>query len=305
MKNRNWCRRIALWVILTALGLSAQSANALVLNVQQKNCTNGETYTEYTGLTGVLTGRNAPYRLAVPDANWSRNLLVYARGTGSVVKLDANRQPLLENGFPVLGLTPLTNSLPQITPAGLTISGNAEALESEIICIRKDAAVSTDYKPDPRFINDGLLGWVVEDGIRDILAVTFEARGLLRRSVGRPHRTLLWGRSQGSLVALNHAEGLAGKLRLYDGFLTGCTVGAGASRSWDTAVDLAVAFDVVFADQGGWQWGTPGDVDNDVVFGSLQPDGTPAGDVLPPLLGLLPNPQEPQNTSAASSSCVW
>jgi pimeloyl-ACP methyl ester carboxylesterase len=79
------------------------------------------------------------------------------------------------------------------------------------------------------------------------------------------------GRSQGSLIALRYAEE---RSPLVDGVVTACTVGAGASRSWDTAVDFALAIDVAFADpdtgNGGWPWGTTsgdvGDVNDEVVF---------------------------------------
>lgn len=291
MTNNKFISPLKVWAVLLGVFVGCQSAGAVVLNTKQKKCSNGQTYTEYTGLTGVVTGRNAPYRLAVPDQGWDRTLLVYARGTGTLVNLDERGMPIIEDGFPSLGLTPLTNPLPEITANGLQIPGDPLALEEEVLCTRKFAAVATDYMPDPRFVNAGLLGWIVEEGVRDIIAATIEAKIILRHNLGYPLRTLLWARSQGSLIALNHIEGVAGKIRFFDGAVAGCTVGAGASRSWDTAVDLAVAFDIAFRDLGGWQWGTPGDVNDEVVFGGVQPDGSLNGDVVPVLLALLQDPR--------------
>ncbi|MCB1968194.1 MAG: hypothetical protein KDI64_19715, partial [Candidatus Accumulibacter sp.] len=167
------------------------------------------------------------------------------------------------------------NALPGITLNAqglteLTYPPNPDAFEDHLVCDQKYAAVVSDYKPDFDFLQNGKLGWVVEDGTRDIGRAILQARRLLIMTQWRwPQKTILLGRSQGSLVALRYAEE---RSPLVDGVITACTVGAGASRSWDSAVDFALAIDVAFGSggSGGWPWGNgPGnvaDVRDDVVF---------------------------------------
>ncbi len=278
--------RSGAWLPLAALAmtLAAPAAQALVSGQLTRTCGDGSsTYTDYFGgtYTGDPSNPFAPFRVVIPDAGWNGKLLAYARGTGSSVKLSPQGYPLDVNGdifvdhttqAPLLGFTPLNNALPGITAAGLVLPADPDAFEDYLVCDQKYAAVVSDYKPDFDFLYNGKLGWVVEDGVRDIGLALAQARRLLRSTKGRlPSRTILIGRSQGSIVALRYAEE---RSPLVDGVVTACTVGAGASRSWDTAVDVALAIDVAFSDEvgGGWPWGEPelpgaaGDVDNDVDF---------------------------------------
>jgi hypothetical protein len=228
-------------------------------------------------LEGSLKG--APFRIVVPE-NWNGTLLVYARGTGSLRMLDDTGQP------GKLGLTPLTNvpgvvrpligpDGPVIGPNGqpVLVPDNAPALELEQALLQKGYALASSDFGDAFLMESGLLGWVVEDGIRDTAALTVH----FRKSVGEPHRTIFWSRSQGTLVSLASIETGRGT-RLYDGVIAGCAVGAGASRSWDSAVDFALAYDVTF----GWlaDWGTVGDVRDTLTF----------AEVAPVLIQNLPNP---------------
>lgn len=100
-------------------------------------------------------------------------------------------------------------------------------------------------------------GWAVQEGIDDIrnLAIFFRLR------VRPPQKTILWGFSMGSVITFESMERYG---FLYDGALAGCAVGAGASQSWDSAGDLALAYDKLFGMPE--TWGTPGDVRNDIDF---------------------------------------
>jgi hypothetical protein len=102
-------------------------------------------------------------------------------------------------------------------------------------------------------------GWAVKEGIRDTRTLVARFTSI----AGRPSRTLLWGFSLGSIVTLALADQRGSP---FDGYLAACAVGAGTSRAWDGALVTAVAYDTAF----GWPaaWGTPGDVRDDIDFGS-------------------------------------
>ncbi len=296
----------ALPVALLTGTFAVPAAHAVVTGERDRTCANGDTYSDYYGgtYTGDPSNPFAPFRVVIPNKGWNGKLLAYARGTGSAIKVNAQKIGLDVDGnllydpttqAPQLGFTPLSNALPEITPQGLVYPTNPDALEEEWVCAKKYAAVVSEYKLDFDFLQNGKLGWVVEDGVRDSGLALAQARRLLLFTQGHwPKRTIMLGRSQGSLIALRYAEE---RSPLVDGVITACTVGAGASRSWDSAVDLALAIDVAFSPNnsgaGGWTWGaTPGDVGdvNDaVVF---------ATDVVPVLNGWFP--QTDAATAAAS-----
>ncbi len=102
-------------------------------------------------------------------------------------------------------------------------------------------------------------GWAVKEGIQNTLALTNRFNGL----VGKPDRTILWGFSMGSLVALDLIEQHAAT---YDGAIAGCAVGAGAPAAWDMGLAFPLAYAVAF----GWPaaWGSVGDVRDDIDFAS-------------------------------------
>lgn len=116
-------------------------------------------------------------------------------------------------------------------------------------------------------------GWAVKEGVQNTLAVTNRFNGL----IGKPTHTILWGFSMGSLIAMELLNQHAAN---FDGAVASCGPLAGAPFNWDSALALAVAYDVMF----GWppDWGSVGDVRDDVDF---------EGDVLPVLAGLL-NPYD-------------
>jgi hypothetical protein len=242
--------------LVVALGMWTQATQALVLDINEK-----EGHVEYLGLTGILTGRDAPYRMIVPG-NWNGSLLIYAHGTGSPIMLDETGQPMFDDssGLPIIGVTPLTNV------PGVPVAENfhaARALEAALLELGF-AMVASNYKPDPRFMEHGLLGWLVEDGLQDTLAVTIEAKQILRLNFDGPQRSLLWGRSQGSLVCLKLIEHLVFS-HLYDGAIVGSAVGAGTPRTWDVGLGLALAFDVAFGwDEANWGSVEGGDLPEDL-----------------------------------------
>ena len=115
-------------------------------------------------------------------------------------------------------------------------------------------------------------GWAVEEGINDLAALTV----FFNFRVGRPDQTILWGFSMGSVISFESMERYG---FLYDGALCACAVGAGASQSWDSAGDLALAYDKLFGMP--TAWGTPGNVRNDLDFET---------EVQPKLVGEVSNP---------------
>lgn len=106
-------------------------------------------------------------------------------------------------------------------------------------------------------------GWAVAEGIEDLKNLTI----FFNNRFGEPDRTILWGFSMGSVIGFESMERYS---EIYDGALCGCAVGAGASQSWDSAGDLALAYDALFGFPAAW--GTPGDVRDDLDFESeVQP----------------------------------
>lgn len=100
-------------------------------------------------------------------------------------------------------------------------------------------------------------GWEVAGGIQDTKDLTV----YFRDNIGRPDRTLLWAFSMGTVIAFDSMERFGG---IYDGALCACAVGAGATQSWDSAGDLALAYSVVFGMPSAW--GNYGDVRDDLDF---------------------------------------
>lgn len=100
-------------------------------------------------------------------------------------------------------------------------------------------------------------GWEVEGGIHDTkdLVVYF------RDAIARPDRTIIWAFSMGTVIAFESMERFGG---IYDGALCACAVGAGATQSWDSAGDLALAYDTVFGMPAAW--GNFGNVRDDLDF---------------------------------------
>ena len=120
-------------------------------------------------------------------------------------------------------------------------------------------------------------GWAVREGIAD-------TRNLVRYfndAVGEPDTTIIFGVSMGSVVTFESIEAYDG---LYDGAIPACAVGAGAPRAFDGTLAISLAYDAVY----GWpaEWGTPGDVRDDLDFDT---------EVLPVLFGQLLAPDGPAN----------
>jgi len=232
------------------LMLSISTAHAGVLAVNEH-----DNYTEYLGVTGVRSERNAPFRIMVPH-DWNGELLVWARGTGNGIMFEyqgSNLVPVLDpgSGLPIVGTTPM-NNIP-----GAPLGDNTASLAFEqALLLQGYALAASNYKPDPQYDTYGLAGWIVEDGITDTIAITRFAKYLLSKTAYFPRRTILWARSQGSLVALNIIE--QHERPHYDGLITACTVGAGGPRNWDRGLDIALAYDTAFSHLGGWneaEWG--------------------------------------------------
>ena len=190
----------------------------------------------------------APYRIKVP-ANWNGTLLLYVRGTQRTVD-------------PV-GLNPLV-AVPGVPPA--ISAAQAQALEQLLTADGYAFAASA--------FQDGAGIWSIEEGFDDTEALT----KYFKKTVGKPERTILWSRSQGTIIGLREAEK---KSSLYDASIAGCAVGAGASRTWDLTLDLLLAWQTAFGFPA--SWGTPADINDNIRF---------ATDVVPVILQNLADPRK-------------
>ncbi len=192
-------------------------------------------------VSGEING--APYRIVVP-ANWNGTLLVYGHGYRDKAdhpgEID-NRNPDIAPGGNAAQQQAFAN---QLLAQGYALSGSA-------------------YKDN---------GWAVEEGVQDLKNLVTHFRG----TVGQPDRTILWAFSMGTVIGFKSMEQFGG---IYDGALCACAVGAGATQSWDSAGDLALAYDTVFDMPA--TWGTFGDVRDDIDAES---------EVYPKLFGEVSNP---------------
>lgn len=100
-------------------------------------------------------------------------------------------------------------------------------------------------------------GWAIEQGITD----TKDLVEFFRDTIAQPDRTVLAAASFGSVIAYESMTRFGG---LYDGAMTACGAGAGATRTWDTSADLLIAYDAVLGVPA--PWGTPGDIRDNIDF---------------------------------------
>ncbi len=172
-------------------------------------------------LQGELDG--VPYHIRVP-ANWNGTLIVYAHGYG-------------EAALP-LALAPLPADVEALLAKGFALAAS-----------RFGGGV-----PVPPQV---LAGYQVKEGMQNTVALT----GAFQDLVGRPLRTILWGKSLGGLIALGLIEKHPG---LYDGAVAVCAAGAGTPRRFDHFLDITLAYDAAF----GWrpEWGAPGDLRDDLNY---------------------------------------
>lgn len=172
-------------------------------------------------LQGELDG--VPYRIRVP-ANWNGTLLVYAHGYG-------------ETPIPPL-LAPLPADVDTLLARGFALAAS-----------RFGGVVPVPPLPGG--------GYHVKEGMQNTVALT----GAFREMVGRPQRTIIWGKSMGGLITLGLIEKFPG---LYDGAVALCPPSAGTPRRYDQSLDITVAYAAAF----GWNsaWGTPGDLRDDLNF---------------------------------------
>ena len=185
----------------------------------------------------------AAYRIVVPE-NWNGTLLVWAHG----LRDKADHPGEVDRTFP------------EAAPG----FGQASSLANEQELMAEGFAVAGSAYRDN--------GFAVKEGIQDTRALT----NLFKGAVGTPTRTIIWGASLGSIVAL---ELLEEHEQLYDGAIGLCTQGAGSAFTWDSFLALALAYEAAF----GWpvDWGLPEDVPDDLDFETT---------VLPVLLQQLQNP---------------
>jgi pimeloyl-ACP methyl ester carboxylesterase len=173
-------------------------------------------------LQGELDG--VPYRIRVP-ANWNGTLFVYGHGYGDTAIPPA--------------LAPLPADEDTLLARGFALAASRFAGAVPM------AGMATDA------------GYQVKEGMQNSVALT----GAFRGRVGRPQRTIIWGKSLGGLIALGMIEKFPG---LYDGAVALCPAAAGTPRRFDQFLDITVAYAAAF----GWDpaWGTPGDLRDDLNF---------------------------------------
>ena len=100
-------------------------------------------------------------------------------------------------------------------------------------------------------------GWAFGDAVHDIkdLAIYF------RENVGPPERTIIAAVSFGTIAGFKSMEQFNG---IFDGAVSFCGAGAGATRLWDSVVPGYLGYDVVFGIPN--SWGTVGEVRSDIDF---------------------------------------
>lgn len=179
-------------------------------------------------LAGELNG--VPYRIRVP-ANWNGTLLVYNYGYAEAYA----SPPLAPMASPTLP-----------GPDEQALLGRGFALA---VC-RAPGRVM--------MLGMGEAGWNMKERMQCTVALTAAFRDI----VGRPQRTILWGKSFGALLALALIEKYPG---LYDGAIALSAPAAGAPRRQDQGLDVTLAYAVAFDD---WDasWGTPGDLRDDLNY---------------------------------------
>jgi len=129
-------------------------------------------------------------------------------------------------------------------------------------------------------------GWSVKEGIHDTIALVKNIRRLIGGYGCWPSRTVLFGVSMGSLIALRQAEVQGFWDWWFDGIVAGCPLTAGATRMVDLSLLFNLAFDAAFLNgtTGAWppEWGTPQNIPPNFDFDY---------EVLPILLELLYLPE--------------
>jgi pimeloyl-ACP methyl ester carboxylesterase len=175
----------------------------------------------------VLQGElaGAPYEIIVPET-WNGTLVVLAHGYRDKADHPGEVDDRTALGTGSSSMAPVA--------AGLAAQGYAVA--------------ATAYRDN---------GWAVKESIHDITALRAAFNGL----VGTPETALLVGFSLGSFVTATLAERAGG---LFDGYLAGCGVLAGAPRAWDMGAAGMLAYDLIYGMPAAW--GTPADADDDVDF---------------------------------------
>lgn len=198
--------------------------------------------------TGTLNG--ADYKVIIPQ-NWNKVLVVYVHGYSYTIP---QAQAFFSNPF-------------------------WEPTETTA----EDALLAQGYALAGSSFSAG--GWAVKEGSEDTDALVRNIESICGLGCV-PRRTILFGVSLGSLTVLKKAEERQSWFwPLYDGVVSGCSIGAGASRTVDLSLQFNLAFDAAFFNGtvGGWpaSWGTPQFMDHDINF---------YYEVLPHITALLTDP---------------
>lgn len=220
-RSRFFKKAWLLWVGLLALVVHATFAGPLMADCSPEQ--RAEAPALAVNETGEIDG--VTYVIKVPE-DWNGKLLVYAHGYG--------------------GDDPPVPST--LVPKAIRVFVDGDdSLENCLLHQGYALAAS-------RFSN---AGWAIKEGIEDNKKLVL----FFRKHIGHPTRTILWGSSMGSGVALKSAEINAD---LYDGVIALSHIGAGTTTNMDYALDVAVAFDAAF----GWPtelWGPLEDINDDLV----------------------------------------
>jgi pimeloyl-ACP methyl ester carboxylesterase len=149
----------------------------------------------------------APFKIAVPPADeWNGILLMHVHGYRDRARTENE----------------VENRLAEAAPGG-------EALEDALVAQGFAVAGSAFSKN----------GWAVEEGIVDTLNLT----EYFKQRFATPQATVLLGVSMGSNIALKSIELFPD---LYQGVIGLCSVGAGATRNFDLALGVLLAYDIMY-----------------------------------------------------------
>jgi len=186
----------------------------------------------------------APFKIAVPPADqWNGILLMHVHGYRDRARTENEKD----------------NRVAEAAPGG-------EATEQALVA-QGFAVAGSAFSRN---------GWAVEEGLVDTVNLT----EYFKQRFAPPQATVLLGVSMGSVVALKSIELFPD---LYQAVIGLCSVGGGATRNFDLALGVLLAYDIIYGlpENFGFPAGISSnfDFDNDFAAEILQQTQVPEGQV--------------------------